>query len=408
MSSKTVQDQHTAGPQSIGFDYQFYLFLLLLLELKHGQKIGFEVKDDIHIDKPDGTTILLQAKHTIQKNVDGSIQNLTTLDTDLWKSLSNWADFIKNDTNFLSKNSFVLITNKNENGNKFFDALLQFKQNEDLDEILDELKSIKENTQDKTLKKYIQNVLSLGKKKQKIFLAKLTIETSTDDVIQRIKNKILENVRQDKYVKPIYESLYSNLQESKYLEIKEGKRFEVSFEDFSKKFGGCFSFAFEKKALPKRRINISLPDDIENQTFIKQLIDIGEIESGSKDVVEFTTQMLKFLNDFTFWSEEENFFQITDIEEFEKNSIQIWYNEFRAKYRQIKGKVNTGTPLSDLEDDIKSLGIDLVDFVRKQDLSIAGYLPLGVEYTNGHYYFLSDRLEIGWHYDWENKYKSKE
>lgn len=350
----------------------------------------------------------MQAKHTVQKNVDGSAQNLTTLDKDLWKSISNWVDFIKNDNNFLSRNSFVLITNKNENGNNFFDALLRFKQNKEVNEILDELRSIKESTQDRILKKYIQNVLSLGKKKQKNFFDKLLIETGTDDVIQRIKNKILENVRQDKYVEPIYESLYSNLQESKYLEIKEGKRFEVSFEDFNKKFGSCFSVAFEKKALPKRRLSVLLPDDIENQTFIKQLIDIGEIERDSKDIVKFTTEMLKFLNDFTFWSEEENFFQLTDIEEFEKNSIQIWYNEFRAKYRLIKSKLNSGTSLSDLEDEIKNLGAELVDFVRKQDLSIAGYLPLGVEYTNGHYYALSDRLEIGWHYDWENKYKDKE
>lgn len=28
------QEQHTAGPQSIGFDYQFYYFLFLALELK--------------------------------------------------------------------------------------------------------------------------------------------------------------------------------------------------------------------------------------------------------------------------------------------------------------------------------------------------------------------------------------
>ena len=401
-----AQEQHTAGPQLIGFDYQFYLFMLLLLELKHGQKIGFEVKDDIHIDKPDGTTILLQAKHTVQKNTDGSTQNLTMLDVDLWKSLNNWANFIKNETNFLSRNSFVLVTNKNENYNKFLDALSQFKVNSNIDDILNELKGIKGSTQDKTLKKYIQNVSSLGKKRLKSFFSKLTIETSTDDIIKRIENKILERVMQDKYVEPVYESLSSNLHTARYLEIKGRKKFEVSFDDFKNKFGGCFSIAFEKKGLPKRNFPVLLPDDIENQTFIRQLIDIGEIENASKDdIVRFTTQMLKFLNDFTFWSEEKNFFQLTDIEEFEDNSIQIWYNEFRAKYRQIKNRINSGIPLSELEDEIKNLGINLVDFVRKQDLSIAGYLPLGVEYTNGHYYALSDRLKIGWHYDWENKYK---
>jgi hypothetical protein len=114
--TKSILDQHTAGPIAIGFDYQFYYFMFLALELSNGQKIGFEVKDDVHIDKADGTTILYQAKHTVDKS-----QNLTTLDTDLWKTLSNWSAFIKADktnTDFLNKYSFVLVTNKNENNNK--------------------------------------------------------------------------------------------------------------------------------------------------------------------------------------------------------------------------------------------------------------------------------------------------
>ncbi|WP_262511457.1 hypothetical protein [Chryseobacterium sp. 5_R23647] len=36
----TLQDQHTAGVQSIGFDYQFYYFMYLSLILKHGKKLA--------------------------------------------------------------------------------------------------------------------------------------------------------------------------------------------------------------------------------------------------------------------------------------------------------------------------------------------------------------------------------
>lgn len=39
MNVTSKLEQHTAGPQSIGFDYQFYYFMLLALELKLGQKI---------------------------------------------------------------------------------------------------------------------------------------------------------------------------------------------------------------------------------------------------------------------------------------------------------------------------------------------------------------------------------
>lgn len=407
VNTNKIIEQHTAGPIAIAFDYQFYLFMYLALGLKHGQRIGFEVKDDIHIDLEDGLTILIQAKHTIQKTASGDIQNLTTLDTDLWKTLSNWADFIKADkakSDFLNRHSFILVTNKGENNNDFIDTLSLFKTNNDIDIALHSIKELEKKTHDNILVKYIKNVASLGKRKLILFLSKLTIETNTDGIVEKIKNRIFEKYYQENIVEPIFESLSANLNLAKYLDIKEGQRFELSCEEFIKRFGKCFKVASEIKPLPKRDLDVFFPDDIENQIFIKQLVDIGEVQKGSNDIIKFTTQMLKFLNNFTYWSEEENFILLTDVDEFKKNSIEIWGNEFRAKYRQIERQINSGTSINELENDIKNLGTDLVDYVRKQDLSIQGFSPLGIEFSNGHYYALSDRLEIGWHFDWKNIY----
>ncbi|MDR7209911.1 ABC-three component system protein [Flavobacterium piscis] len=406
----TIQDQHTAGPIAIGFDYQFYYFMYLALELKQGQKIGFEVKDDIHIDKQDGTTILYQTKHTIVTNANGDIQNLTTLDTDLWKTLSNWVDFINADgknSTFLNENSFILVTNKSENNNDFIATLTLFKSDNDIDKVVLKINELENKTQDDTLKKYLKKVSKLSKSKLKQFLKKLEIETDNDGIIEKIKNRLLEKYYQADLVEPIFESLSSNLNMAKYIDIKDRKKFEISSEDFAKRFGKCFKVATEIKPLPRREFPILLPDDLENQIFIKQLIDIGEIQTGANDIRNYTTQMLKFLNHFTYWSEEENFILLTDIEEFKNNSVQIWTNEFKAKYRQIERQINSGSSIDDLEDEVKNLAIDLVDYIRKQDLSIPGFSALGVEFSNGHYYALSDNLEIGWHYDWGNKYKKE-
>nr|WP_315203586.1 hypothetical protein [uncultured Flavobacterium sp.] len=406
----TIQDQHTAGPIVIGFDYQFYYFMYLALELKQGQKIGFEVKDDVHVDKEDGTTILFQTKHTIVKSTNGALQNLTTLDIDLWKTLSNWSDFIKenkSNSSFLNKHSFILVTNKSENNNDFIAALTLFKSDNDIDKVVLKINELEKKTQDETLKKYIKNVAKLGKSKLKLFLKKLVIETDNDGIIEKIKNRLLEKFYQPDLVEPIFESLSSNLNMAKYIDIKDRKKFEISSEDFAKRFGKCFKVATEIKPLPRREFPVLLPDDLENQIFIKQLIDIGEIQTGSNYIRDYTTQMLKFLNHFTYWSEEENFILLTDIQEFKNNSIQIWINEFKAKYRQIERQISTGSSINDLEDEVKNLAVDLVDYIRKQDLSIPGFSALGVEFSNGHYYALSDNLEIGWHFDWGNKYKKE-
>lgn len=404
----TIQDQHTAGPIAIGFDYQFYYFMYLAIDLKQGQKIGFEVKDDVHIDKKDGKTILYQTKHSIVKNANGEIQNLTTLDSDLWKTLNNWTDFInadKKNSSFLNDNEFILVTNKSENNNDFITTLTLFKLDNDINKVVLKINELENKTQDETLKKYIKNVGKLGKNKLKVFLRKLVIETDNDGIIEKIKDRILEKYYQADLVDPIFESLLSNLNMAKYLDIKDRKKFEISSEDFAKRFGKCFKVATEIRPLPRREFPVLLPDDLENQVFIKQLLDIGEIQTGSNDIRDYTTQMLKFLNHFTYWSEEENFILLTDIKEFKNNSIQIWTNEFKAKYRQIKKQIDAGSSINDLEDEVKDLAIDLVDYIRKQDLSIPGFSALGVEFSNGHYYALSDNLEIGWHFDWGNKYK---
>lgn len=407
--TKTIQEQHTAGPQAIGFDYQFYYFMLLALDLKFGEKIGFEVKDDVHIDKEDGTTVLYQAKHTIIKNSKGNSQNLTDLDTDLWKTLSNWVDFINADksSDFLKKHIFILVTNKSENNNDFITTLNTFKADKNSNKVKLKIAELENKTQDEALKKYFKNVSKLSKSKLEIFLKNLKIETGEDEIIGKIKKRILEKYYQENLVEPIFEKLSSNLNLSKYLEIKAGQRFEISGEDFGKKFGKCFKVATEIKPLPRREFPVLLPDNLENQFFIKQLIDIGEIQTGSNDIRNYTTQMLKFLNHFTYWSEEENFILLTDIKEFKNNSIQIWTNEFKAKYRQIERQISAGSSIDDLEDEVKNLAVDLVDFIRKQDLSIPGFSALGVEFSNGHYYALSDNLEIGWHFDWGNKYKKE-
>jgi hypothetical protein len=404
-----LQESHTAGAHSAGYDYQFYYFVYLALDLKPGQSIGFEIKDDIHIDKKNGTTILFQTKHTVS---DG---NLTTLDSDLWKTLSNWTDFIKNAENladFLEKHSFVLVTNKNENNNRFIDTLVQFQANPNpnIDSVKNVLADLKKTTNNNTIKQYIHNVNSLGKSKLKSFFAKLFVETNTDNIIELIKRKILETTRQESFVDSIFDSLISNILAKKYLDIKYRNKFEISREDFDRQFGKCFSVAFVKQSLPKRNYPLLDFNNLDHQTFIKQLFDIEDLDKDrDRDIqliLKYTTQMLNTLKNFSDWLDS-CIILPTDIDEFEKNNITMWQIEFRSKYRHIEKLIHEKSSISELENDIKNLGVELIDYLRRQDLSISGFQPLGLELSNGHFYALSDELKIGWHYDWENKYKKK-
>src|SRR5690242_11303824 len=123
-SNKTHAEQTSAADKSIGFEYQYYYFLYRVLKLCRRESVGLEVKDDVHTDLSCNRQILIQLKHTIQIKADGSPKNLTTYDSDLWKTLSNWSKVIndeiagrttvKSHLDFISKTDFMLVTNKSE------------------------------------------------------------------------------------------------------------------------------------------------------------------------------------------------------------------------------------------------------------------------------------------------------
>ncbi|MFK2369739.1 hypothetical protein ACIXNN_16090 [Bacteroides fragilis] len=104
-----------------------------------------------------------------------------------------------------------------------------------------------------------------------------------------------------------------------------------------------------------------MPDNLEEQTFVKQLLDIGEITSGDSQIIEYTTQMLQAMNHLADWTEK-NLILPTEMDEFQKEAILKWRNEFKAKYRQIKRQISSGSSIEDLEMDIQNLGVQLIDF----------------------------------------------
>ena len=68
LKEKSFSDKTSADDKSIGFDYQYYYFLDRILNLKMGQSVGLEVKDDVHSELNADFNILFQVKHTVQKS----------------------------------------------------------------------------------------------------------------------------------------------------------------------------------------------------------------------------------------------------------------------------------------------------------------------------------------------------
>jgi hypothetical protein len=407
MDEFKINDEHTAGPQLIGFDYQFLYFMYLTLDLNSGQKIGFEILDDIHIELSNGNIELLQTKHTIQRTPKGEIINLTERDSDLWKTISNWILFIEESADidkFLDQTSFKLVTNKSIKGNTFFQNILKFKKKEiTIKEFSDYILELRNSTSSIDIKAQIEKLKKLKQAHKAMFINQIQIISEPENIIDLIKQRIHKQIMKFDRVDDVYNSLYSSMQEDKFLTIKGRGKFSISFEDYTKKYANCFDFAYDKSILPRRELNLIYPEELKSQIFIKQLIDIGEtFEDDSDEILTYTTSMLKTFNFLNDWKENGDILS-TQKNEFDAEAVFIWQRIFKDKYRDYKHKINNREIESD-DELVRKIAIECVNEVRKEKLRLKND-ELNEELSNGQFYILSNEPRIGWHIDWTNKYK---
>lgn len=401
---KTRFDITSASDTSIGFDYQFYYFMYLVLGLRHNEKIGIEIKDDIHVELQGGDLVLIQTKHTIQTKKDNSTINLTERDKDLWKTINNWVKIINEnpDSNsFIQKTKFQLVSNKSIFKNPFIINVQKLTNNDiSIKEFKEYLDSLTKDSTETVINVHINTLKSLSDDLLIKFIKKIDFKLNEDNIIDRIKERIKEKYIEPKRVDDVFNNLFSELKTEEYLTIKDGKKSVLSFEDFVLKFGKCFRVGMSN-ILPIRTFEVAIPSKIENQKFILQLIDIGDIGSNDKDeMIGFTIEMLQLINNIKKWEEEGDIVNY-EIENFNRQSVLAWKNSFREKFRQIKVQLNKGEKVD--ESEIKYKAIECLDEMRKQILKIDETF-LSIELSNGQFYYLTNNQQIGWHYDWESRY----
>lgn len=398
-----------ADDKLIGFEYQFFYFLLSLLRMKVGDTVGFEVKEDVHIENDD-QLLLCQLKHSIQKNTNNKIKNLTTGDSDLWKTLSLWIDKIKEVSIDDELNSlyFLFVSNKSDNeGNKFLVSFRKFKNNQKVLEIKNYLiqykkelnktydDNIKRNTKTVKDKKiaYLTNILSLDDEKLKLFFMNMTFELGLDNIIEKIKKVLKEekylasNFRIDR----TFESLIGLLKEDFYKKVKEKESVQYTSEEFSNISKPIFKkmrnenliFIQELENFEK---NISILD----RTFAKQLKDIG-IEDD--EIYEYAYQRELVLTNLKEL-EQNNEISKEDIELLDKNTINNWKPIFEEIY---------------LDEDYGDKMAKKI-FIRSKQLNLnllGNEIPIK-EISNGQFIKMSDIPHIGWKHNWKEEYKKND
>jgi hypothetical protein len=403
LSDKPFTEQTSAKDIFIAFEYQYYYFLLQILKLKRGESAGMEVLDDVHTVLKNDKQVLVQVKHTVQKTSKGQPINITELDSDLWKTFNNWTKVtsdkkmgrgsIASQLAFIKKTDFLLTSNKSSNEcNQVISNIADYKLGKISYKSLNScIEMLNKNTSDKTIKGYITQVLSLSLRVREAFFLKIDFELDAQFPIELCKEVIREKMIDEQFVDTVFSSLDSNIRQDNFIRIYNGKLLEIDFEEFRKKYRTIFDIA-RNPNLVITPFNGVLPDNINDQCFIKQLIDIGDIDFDEEEFIyEYTRLKLVIETNIEQWirggllTHEEKDTLKADV-------ITLWKTEFRD--------LNRPTPASA---DMESKAKEVLYRLRKQRFQLSKQ-DLSIETSHGELYSLSDTPVIGWHVNWEEKF----
>lgn len=400
-SQRKRYDLTAADTKIIGTDYQFFYFIKELMKMKKGHQVGYEVKDDVHVTLSCGKLVLIQLKHTTQKQANGQPINLSELDDDLLHTIYNWILLIcdKNDNRssyeqqklFIENASFILATNKTISANKFISNMQGLKNNtlgiKDFALYLSDLsKATKSST-----KEYIDSMLNLNSQLLEMLIKSITIEVQADTIIDEIRDCISEKYMRKDKINDAFSDIFFEMKEDFYNCVNAGEKFMVSYEDWQPRGITIFE-KYRTTNLPIRSFEPAIPANFQEQPFVQELIGIGDLERDEiEQMAEYTGFMLEIEMNLKEWYDNGDI-TLQQMNQFHNYSKTFWKNAHR--------KIHRTTTL--INDSINALSC--LDELRNKELEFE-YTSLNIQLSNGEFYHLSNNREIGWVKKWEDKYK---
>ncbi len=402
--ARTRYDLTAADTKIIGTDYQYFYFIDSILSIKKGQLIGYEVKDDVHISLPDDRLILIQVKHTTQQNAKRKNVNLTEKDDELWKTLSNWAlvicdgndgrDKLQDRKLFVERSRFILATNKSySSSNKFLTQLTKLKNKKlSIDDFINYLNKLSSTTKG-DVKLYIDELIKMNKQLLLKFMLNVEIEFDSDNIIENIKTKIREKNIGESRINDVFNGIFSELKQDFFIKVQMGSKHIITYDEWYRKYTVIFENN-RTTMLPIRRFQPVIPKDLKKQAFIKELIEISDIDADDiEEIAMFTSFMLDMKLNLDTWHDDGEI-TLEQIDRFHNNSIAYWRNIHRLSHRSTK---------NDISFDYKH-ALECLDEIRKKELKMIN-TELEIEISNGEFYLRANEGDIGWLKKWEAKYK---
>lgn len=408
------QSKRSAADIFIAFEYQWDFFVLSLLSksIDSTVEVSFEVFDDVAIQQGQSSIVLCQVKHSVQKSKNGKTINLSNRDVDLWKTISTWIKIIdeidpSERDNYLSSVEFHLVTNKLSVKNKLVKALKSFSKRNDISDFKGKVNEIAQSGKpDSEITDVITSFLC------KSYLEKFVKQIVVISKPDCLRNEILAMLHTRAFiakskVNQVYNSLMTELRDAVKSDIENRKAIVFTGETFANRFHAVFEMG---------RANISFRHDYDfndfdgdpqKLLFIQQLEAINELpkQEGKRldAIVSYTKEWFQFKNNLHELTDN-NILIGDDILKLSNDVQAAWNNYHNSAYRMLD--------LCSSEDELCKAGCSVIDNMRREYFNL-GNTPLEQMLSHGCIYYysntpthlISDLPYIGWHIDWESKFK---
>lgn len=381
-----IFEKHNADEKSIGFDFQFYVFLNLLFDIEEGEIVSYELYDDVSIEKTNQYNFF-QVKHTI--NNEEKKKYLTNKDYDLIHTLAMWLEFDENE-HVIDKTNFYYVTTKIDNGNDLVAAINKYresKNDENFNAVMSVIEKNKNETKNEDLKGLFNYILGYSREILKKFFCKIDFKFCESDIISIIKRKIRTKYVNQNKVDSVFNELYGYIKQMYFENVILKKKTSISFETFSNIFNNVAEHN-RTTCLTVRKFNDALPENLDSQKFMKELIEIGDVTSQSEKE-DYTMQKLTVINNFQKWIDDGVLLQ-SDKDDFDDVAIAYWKGIHKNSHRQCTNDYDAAN--------------DVLFEMRKKEFILKD-LNLDTRFCHGELYLLSDEEKIGWLKKWEEKYK---
>lgn len=390
----------SADSKQIGFDYQDFVCLEYLMDMKQGETIGLEVLDDVHHERVDGTNDLVQVKHSI---TDGA--TLTNSDIDLWKTLSNWVNAAKEIQNKPLRFTFYTnkkptieegivqhLTSKPVQFDNAVKCLSQLKTKLDKAELV---KSKDSNVN--PIKKYVDHLSTCSEDELKKVFDNINFAFDYNEIISRLRKKIEYFAIPESQSEQVLYEVIGVFKVKKFELIKGRNKLNIDYQTFRIRFqfdrimilAADREVDFGRYHTFKNINNIDPKDGL----FSKQLADIGVEEDEITDLAIQYAATSMFIQNLISEGE------FTDSENItlESEMLQGWKNVFRQIYIP---------PISD-EPHHNTLARSCLYQTIAQSVHVSNS-PVSNGIVEGKSIEMSDKRKIGWRNDWKDKYKEEE